>query len=167
MLTKILAKLYRLLQKMYEKDKDVKYRRMFDIHPTVVLGPKVTLEGNVRIGAHSYINSGLIQSGPKSRVVIGEWCAIGNNVNILAVTHDTELSTGPARTLIEQDIQIGDHVWIGSNVYIKNGCRINNNSIIGANSVVVKDIPENAIVGGVPARVIKFKDSAKRERDEN
>ena len=167
MITKFFALLYRLLQKMYENDKDTRYRRTFDIHPTVTLGPNVTLDGNVHIGSHTYINSGLLQSGKNSKIFIGEWCAIGNNVNIMAVSHDTELSTGPGRPLLEGDIRIGNHVWIGSNVYVGNGCTVGNNSIIGANAVVVRDVPENAIVGGVPAKVIRFKHAGRKSEDED
>ena len=167
MVTKLLSLVYRLLRKMYEKDQDGKYRRTFDIHPTVTLGPEVKLDGNVHIGAHTYVNSGLIQSGPKSKVVIGEWCAIGNNVNILAITHDTDRATGPERPVVERDIQIGNHVWIGSNVYIGNGCTVGNNSVIGANAVVVKDVPGNAIVGGIPAKVIRFKQAPQGNEGEN
>jgi maltose O-acetyltransferase len=48
-------------------------------------------------------------------------------------------------------------VWIGSNVFIKEGITIGNNVIIGANSVVTKNVPDNEIVGGIPAKHIKFK----------
>lgn len=167
MVTRLLSLLYRLLRKMHEKDQHARYLRAFDIHPTVTLGSEVILDGNVHIGPHTYVNSGLIQSGPKSKVVIGEWCAIGNNVNILAVTHDTERATGPERPLVEKDIRIGNHVWIGSNVYVGNGCTVGNNSVIGANAVVVKDVPANAIVGGIPAKVIRFKQGDGESKGEN
>ena len=61
------------------------------------------------------------------------------------------------RPSIEKDIVIGNKVWIGSNVFIREGINIGDNSIIGANSVVVKAVPENAIVGGIPAKIIKYK----------
>jgi maltose O-acetyltransferase len=157
MIGRILASLYRLLQKAHEIEKMRQYRAKFYIHPTVSLGPGVTLDGNIHIGAHSYINSGVIQSGCASKVVIGEWCAIAYNVSIIAITHDNEISTGLNRPVVECDIYIGDHVWIGSNVYIREGCSVGNNSIIGSNSVVINDVPDNAIVGGIPAKIIRFK----------
>ena len=55
------------------------------------------------------------------------------------------------------DIVIGNGVWIGANVFINPGIRIDNNVVIGANSVVTKDIKENSIVGGVPAKLIRIK----------
>jgi maltose O-acetyltransferase len=48
-------------------------------------------------------------------------------------------------------------VWIGSTVFITEGITIGNNVIIGANSVVTKNVPDNEIVGGIPAKHIKFK----------
>lgn len=69
--------------------------------------------------------------------------------------------TGPAesRRVIEKDIVIGDRCWIGTNVFIKEGVSIGNDVIIGANSVVVKDVKDKAIIGGVPAKIIRFKNS--------
>ena len=54
-----------------------------------------------------------------------------------------------------ESIKIGDNVWIGSNATILQGVTIRNGAIIGANAVVTKDVPENTIVAGVPARVIR------------
>ncbi len=95
-------------------EKDIIYRKKFNIHPTSRLGylPHIVFKGNITIGANSYFNSRKIYSGNKSYVKIGEWCAIGYNVNIHAITHDTDYSTGPEdkRPLKEADIIIGDKV---------------------------------------------------------
>ena len=52
---------------------------------------------------------------------------------------------------------IGNDVWIGRNAVIIAGCDVGNGAIIGANSVVTKDVPDYAIVAGVPARIIRFR----------
>lgn len=157
----ILAIIYDWLEKGAMKHKDIEYRKQFKIHPTARLGylPHIILKGNIEIGPHSYFNSGRISTGKNSSVRIGEWCAIGYNVNIHAITHHPEHATGPekSRPVIEGSIIIEDHVWIGSNTYIRPGITIGRNSIIGVNSVVTRDIPENAIVGGIPAKIIRFK----------
>jgi maltose O-acetyltransferase len=134
----------------YDFDTSVKFGRIDDVY---LSGP------NIEIGNNTYFNSGIIQSGSSSMIKIGSWCAIGYNVNIIAITHDTDNPTGPAdqREVIEKDITIGDHCWIGSNVFIKEGISIGDNVIIGANSVVVTDIPDKAIYGGVPAKLIRQK----------
>ena len=161
MIEKLLSRFYKVLFISANKQKEKEYRRKFNIHPDARLNyiENIWLKGNIEVGANSYINSGRIVSGPDSFIRIGEWCAIGHNVNIMGWTHDINKSTGPEqeRPSKENNIIIGNHVWIGSNVFIREGVKIGNNSIIGANSVVVKDVPENAIVGGIPAKLLKYK----------
>ena len=53
-------------------------------------------------------------------------------------------------------IRIGDNVWIGAKATITRGVTIGDNAVVGANAVVTRDVPENAVVGGVPAKVIRF-----------
>lgn len=139
------------------------FYKEFDIHPTVKFyQPNETLlKGNITIGQFTYLNKCMIETGTNSKIIIGSWCAVGYNSYILADTHNTIKPTGPLneRSIIEKDIIIGDCVWIGANTYIREGIIIGNNAIIGANSVVTKNVPDNAIVGGVPARIIRIKNS--------
>lgn len=57
--------------------------------------------------------------------------------------------------------EIGDNVYIGPNINIVENVKIGNNVTIGAGSVVVKDVPDNATIAGVPAKVISFKDPSR------
>ncbi|MCG9579488.1 acyltransferase [Vibrio tubiashii] len=57
------------------------------------------------------------------------------------------------------DVSIGSYCWIGANVFINPGIEVGNNSVVGANSVVTKNIPENEIWAGVPAKFIRKKTS--------
>ncbi len=169
MMGSILAKIYNWLEQAAIKQKEKEYRRRFNIHKTVRLGylPHIIFKGNIEIGPHSYFNSGKISTGNNSLVKIGEWCAIGHNVNIHAISHDPEHATDPEnqRPAVEGSIIIEDHVWIGSNVFIRPGIKIGKNSVIGVNSVVTRDIPENAIFGGIPAKLIRFKEEKNEEKN--
>jgi acetyltransferase-like isoleucine patch superfamily enzyme len=59
--------------------------------------------------------------------------------------------------LAVEPVQIGNYVWIGENVVILKGVTVGDNAVLGANSVVTKDVPPYAVVGGVPARIIKYR----------
>ncbi len=71
------------------------------------------------------------------------------------VDHDHDTVNGG---FVSAPIKIGDNVWIGANSVILKGVTIGNNAIIAAGSIVTKDVPANAIVGGCPAKVIRYKE---------
>jgi maltose O-acetyltransferase len=117
----------------------------------------VAVQGNVKIGKGTYINSGKILAGRNSRVIIGENCNIGYNVWISAITHPREVPTDVNLPREEADIIIGNRVWIGINVVIREGVTIGDDAVIGANSVVTHNVEKQQAVGGVPARPLKRK----------
>ena len=78
---------------------------------------------------------------------------IGHNTIIATINH--EINPDIRRDLIPKKVIIGNNVWIGSGSIILPGTSIGDNAIIGAGSVVNKDIPENTIAVGNPAKVIK------------
>lgn len=124
------------------------------------------------IGKYTYgfnPNNVLIHSlEKKEKLFIGNFCSIAPNVYfILASDHPYKyLSTFPFKVkVLEQDgeaiskgdIVLKDDVWIGINSIILSGVTINQGAIVAANSVVTKDIPPYAIVGGNPAKIIKYR----------
>ncbi|HEX2707670.1 MAG TPA: DapH/DapD/GlmU-related protein, partial [Solirubrobacterales bacterium] len=61
--------------------------------------------------------------------------------------------------IYKRDVEVGSNVWIGYGACILRGVRVGDNSIVGTNAVVTKDVPANAVVGGIPARVIRMRET--------
>ncbi len=131
------------------------------------------------IGKGSYINTGT----ELRYVSMGRFCSIGSDIRVISGTHPTSMfvSTHPAFystamqsgfTYVKHEkfdeykyaddhhvVVIGNDVWIGSEAKLMGGVRIGDGAIIAAGAVVTKDVPPYAIVGGVPAKVIRFRHS--------
>ena len=88
-------------------------------------------------------------------VWIGDHVMIGPNTLITTVGHPLSPMKRRNYTGIAKPVRIGNDVWIGGNVTILPGVTIGNNVVVAAGAVVTKDVPDNCVVGGVPARVIK------------
>lgn len=88
-------------------------------------------------------------------VTIGDYVMIGPNTLISTVNHPISPRGRRAHLGIGKPVTIGNDVWIGGSVTILPGVTIGNNVIIAAGAVVTKDIPDNCLAGGVPARKIR------------
>lgn len=124
---------------------------------------------NVRVHAGADFGTGIdLELGHNS--AIAKDCWIGNDTrigdNVMMAPYVTILSSGHefgdvTRPMIEQGacsrrpVVIGDDVWIGTHVIILPGVRIGAHAVLGAGSIVTKDVPDYAVVGGNPARVLK------------
>lgn len=125
------------------------------------------------IGAHTYIAA----NTDVENAEIGKYCSIADNCRIGMSSHSLQyISTSPIFTQTvnalqdrwieknvlenknaEERVYIGNDVWIGSHALINGGVRIGNGACIAAGAVVVKDVPSYAIVGGVPAVIIRYR----------
>ena len=132
----------------------------------------------------SYIGPGCLIGGMGQEIKIGEYTtlvanirltgsvSIGNHVIIaeggrfLARNHDYDRCDALpyGTTYKDKPIVIGDYVWIGSNVSIVPGVQIGEGAIIGLSAVVTRDVPPLAVVGGNPAKVIKYRDEQRYRR---
>lgn len=88
-------------------------------------------------------------------VRIGSHVMIGPNTLIVTVNHPLSPAKRRNHIGIAKPVSIGDDVWIGGNVTILPGVTIGNNVVVAAGAVVTKDVPDNCVVGGVPAKIIK------------
>jgi len=79
----------------------------------------------------------------------------GPAVQVYTATHPLDVETRNSGLEMGYPIEIGDNVWVGGGAIINPGIKIGNNVVIGAGSVVTKDIPDNVVIVGNPARIIK------------
>ncbi len=119
--------------------------------------------GYVVIGNYSYIGCNAVL-GAGGGIQIGNHVLIGQSVNIHAESHEYLNLERPIadQPISYQGVAIGDDVWIGSKVTILDGVTIGTGAVIGAGAVVTRSVPPFAIAMGVPARVIRFRNSNQR-----
>lgn len=117
---------------------------------------------NITIGKRVFINSGC-KFQDQGGIIIGDDCLIGHNTVFATLNHGLE----PERRgdLHPAPITLGRNVWIGANVTVLPGVTIGDNAVVAAASVVTKDVPENSIVLGSPARVVRTLPEGDRGRE--
>lgn len=123
----------------------------------------------VNVGDYSYGELNIVSFDNKTRLHIGRFVSIAQNVTfLLDVEHHVDhLMTYPFKakilldptpeTFSKGDIIVDDDVWIGYGATIMSGVHIGQGAVIAAGAVVTKDVPSYSIVGGVPAKIIKFR----------
>ena len=107
---------------------------------------------NIQLGKNVFINS-CCHFQDQGGITIGDNVLIGHNVVIATLNHNQNPTK--RASILPKPVKIGSNVWIGSNATILPGVTISDGAIIAAGSVVTKDVSENAIVGGNPAKIIK------------
>jgi acetyltransferase-like isoleucine patch superfamily enzyme len=122
-------------------------------------------EGVVEIGEKTVLGQECTISAYQ-RVRIGEQCVIADRAMFIDFDHGVVDVERPIRQqgIYKRDVIVGSNVWIGYNACLLRGVRVGDNAIIGSNSVVTRDVPANAVVGGVPAKVIRMREAPRELR---
>jgi acetyltransferase-like isoleucine patch superfamily enzyme len=122
-------------------------------------------EGEVRIGAKSVLGQECTISSFQ-HVSIGRECILADRVMLIDFDHGVVEVERPIREqgIYKRDVKVGCNVWIGYGACILRGATVGDNAIVGTSSIVTKDVPDNAVVGGVPAKLIRMRDAPKRLR---
>lgn len=122
-------------------------------------------EGEVSIGAKTVMGQECTISAYQ-HVSIGRECIIADRVMLIDFDHGVVEVERPIRLqgIYKRDVRIGSNVWMGYGSCVLRGVSVGHNSIVGTNAVVTKDVPENAVVGGVPARVLRMREAPQRLR---
>src|SRR3954469_11204374 len=154
------------------------------------IGPKVVLQigkrAEIKLGRWSWLghgtkircHEGVVEVGAKTvmgqectisafqHVSIGRECILADRVMLIDFDHGVTEVDRPIRVqgIYKRDVHVGHNVWIGYGACVLRGVSVGDNSIVGTNAVLHKDVPENAVVGGVPARVLRMRDAPKTMR---
>jgi acetyltransferase-like isoleucine patch superfamily enzyme len=131
-------------------------------------GTKIRVhEGEVSIGSKTVLGQDCTISAYQ-RVSIGRECIIADRVMLIDFDHGVTEVERPVRLqgIYKRDVSVGHNVWMGFGSCVLRGVRIGDNSVVGTSSVCTRDVPANAVVGGVPARLIRMREAPRSMRFE-
>jgi acetyltransferase-like isoleucine patch superfamily enzyme len=160
-----------------------RYRRRLQTDGLCFICPGVKLEigprATLRIGRWAWVghgsklrvHEGLVSIGAKTvlgqdctisafqHVSIGRECILADRVMLIDFDHGVTEVDRPIRLqgIYKRDVRVGNNVWIGYGACVLRGVTVGDNCIVGTNSVLTREVPENAVVAGVPARVIRMR----------
>jgi acetyltransferase-like isoleucine patch superfamily enzyme len=122
-------------------------------------------EGELMIGAKTVLGQECTISAYQ-HISIGRECIVADRVMMIDFDHGMVEVERPIREqgIYKRDVNIGHNVWIGYGACLLRGVQVGDNSVIGTSSVVTCDVPANAVVGGIPAKVIRMREAPKTFR---
>jgi acetyltransferase-like isoleucine patch superfamily enzyme len=114
----------------------------------VIVGQKTVLGQECTISAYRHVR-------------IGEQCVIADRAMFIDFDHGIVEVERPIRLqgIYKRDVVIGANVWVGYGAAFLRGVTVGDNSVVGTSAVVARDVPANAVVGGIPARVIRMREA--------
>ena len=94
-------------------------------------------------------------------MAVGRECVIADRVMLIDFDHGVVDVERPIRLqgIYKRDVDVGNNCWIGYGVCVLRGVTVGDNCILGSSAVVTGDVPDNAVVAGIPARVIRMRDA--------
>ncbi len=129
-------------------------------------GTKIRVhEGEASIGAKTVLGQECTISAFQ-HVAIGRECIVADRVMLIDFDHGVVEVERPIRLqgIYKRDVEVGNNCWIGYGACILRGVRVGDNCVIGTNTVVTKDVPDNAVVAGAPARTLRMRPAPERLR---
>ena len=122
-------------------------------------------EGLVEIGAKTVMGQECTISSFQ-HVSIGRECVIADRVMLIDFDHGVVEVERPIRQqgIYKRDVRVGNNVWVGYGACFLRGTTTGDNCIVGTNTIVTKDIPDNAVVAGAPARLVRMRTAPRRMR---
>lgn len=125
-----------------------RYGKVEQYEPVIIIGNDCNIGEFCHITA---INKITIGDG----LLTGRFVYIGDNAHGGLSYEEADIPPAQRKLTTKGEVIIGNNVWIGDKAAVLSGVHVGNNVIIAANAVVTKDVPDNCIVAGVPARIIK------------
>jgi len=122
-------------------------------------------EGEVRIGAKTVLGQECTISAYQ-HVSIGRECIVADRTMLIDFDHGVVEVERPVREqgIYKQDVRVGHNVWVGYGACFLRGVEVGDNAVVGTYAVVTGDVPANAVVGGVPARILRMRDAPRTLR---
>jgi maltose O-acetyltransferase len=108
------------------------------------------------IGSNTYLNSETRFGCENSNIIIGNNVLIGPRVSFESASHNIIYDELEGRKMYTKEIKIADKVWIGAGVIVLQGVTLGEGSVVAAGAVVNKDVEPYTIVGGIPAKLIRY-----------
>jgi acetyltransferase-like isoleucine patch superfamily enzyme len=122
-------------------------------------------EGEVRLGAKSVLGQECTISAYQS-ISIGRECILADRCMLIDFDHGVVETERPIRLqgIYKRDVRVGHNCWIGYGVSILRGVTVGDNCVIGTSTVVTRDLPDNAVAAGAPARILRMREAPRRMR---
>ncbi len=184
------VKYARLIVRLFRRRYLTPYGWRIKLDGLAFIGPKVVLQigrgARVELGRWSWLghgtkircHEGVVSIGAKTvlgqectisayqHVSIGRECVIADRVMLIDFDHGMVEVERPIRLqgIYKRDVRVGHNCWIGYGACILRGVTVGDNAVIGTSAVVTKDVPPNAVVAGVPARIIRMRDEPRTMR---